>query len=188
MIAENGAGGLPFRYILVLLGFVEMAVAWLCLFTNKRTLSLGLVAWLTTTLVAYRIGLWTMAWPHPAPLLGNLMGSLNISPLVADGLVAAISVCLLIGSSATFCFAGRAAKFQRMFCPSCGGKIQFASQNLGRKIPCPLCKTTLTLRAPENLKMACSFCKYHIEFPAHALGQRIPCPHCNMTVILKEPA
>jgi DNA-directed RNA polymerase subunit RPC12/RpoP len=77
---------------------------------------------------------------------------------------------------------------QKMFCPSCGGKIKFASQDLGRKIPCPLCKTTLTLRAPENLKMACSFCKDHIEFPAHALGQKIPCPHCNMTVILKEPA
>ena len=125
---------------------------------------------------------------HPAPLLGNLMDSLNISPLAADGLVAATSVYLLIGSGATFWFAGRVAKFQRMFCPSCGGKIRFATQNLGRKIPCPLCKTTIILRAPENLKMSCSFCHDNIEFPAHAVGQKIPCPHCNMTVILKEPA
>jgi DNA-directed RNA polymerase subunit RPC12/RpoP len=76
----------------------------------------------------------------------------------------------------------------KMFCPSCGGKIQFASQNLGRKIPCPLCRKTLTLRAPENLKMFCFFCKEHIEFPAHALGRKISCPHCKMDITLKEQA
>jgi DNA-directed RNA polymerase subunit RPC12/RpoP len=180
--------GLPFRYVLALMGLAEMAVAWLCLFTNKRGLSLGCVALITTSLVAYRMDLWTRGWPHPAPLLGSLMEALNIAPLIADGLVTAISVYLLIGSGATFWFLGRAAKFQKMFCASCGGNILFSIQNLGRKIPCPLCKTILTLRAPENLKMSCSFCQDHIEFPAHAIGRKISCPHCNMTVILKKPA
>jgi hypothetical protein len=180
--------GLPFRYVLAFLCLAEMAVAWLCLFTNKRGSSLGCVACLTTSLVAYRIGLWMRGWSHPAPLLGSLMEALNISPLIADGLVTAASVYLLIGSGATFWFAGRAAKFHQMFCPSCGERIRFTTQNLGRKIPCPLCKTNLILRSPENLKMSCSFCQDQIEFPAHALGQKIPCPHCNMPVILKEPA
>jgi DNA-directed RNA polymerase subunit RPC12/RpoP len=75
-----------------------------------------------------------------------------------------------------------------MFCPSCGAHIQFAGQNLDRKIPCPLCRVAITLRAPGNLKMSCSFCHEHIEFPSHALGQRISCPHCKEDITLKESA
>jgi hypothetical protein len=115
--------GLTFRCVLAVMGLAEMAVAWLCLFTNKRGLSLGCVALLTANVVAYRIGLLTRGWTHPAPLLGSLMEALNISPVIADGLVTATSVYLLIGSGATFWFARLAAKFQNMFCRSCGGKF-----------------------------------------------------------------
>jgi predicted RNA-binding Zn-ribbon protein involved in translation (DUF1610 family) len=76
----------------------------------------------------------------------------------------------------------------KMSCPSCGIHIEFASPYVGRKIPCPECQATITLRKPENLKMSCFFCKEHIEFPAHALGQKIPCPHCKMDITLMEPA
>jgi hypothetical protein len=182
--------GLPFRYVLALMGLAEVAVAWLCLFTNKRGLSLGCVACLTTSLVAYRIGLWTRGWPHPALLLGSLMEALNIAPLIADGLVTVTSVYLLIGSGAIFCSGLRGERPNSKRCSAlpAAKKSNSPSKTHWPENSCPLCKTAMTLRAPENLKMSCHFCTENIEFPAHALGQKIPCPHCNMTVILKQPA
>jgi uncharacterized paraquat-inducible protein A len=75
-----------------------------------------------------------------------------------------------------------------MSCPSCGIHIRFAGKNLGQKIPCPHCQTSITLRRPDLLKMACFFCHGHIKFPPHAIGEKISCPHCNMGITLKEPA
>jgi uncharacterized paraquat-inducible protein A len=75
----------------------------------------------------------------------------------------------------------------KMACPACGLHIRFAAQNLGQQIPCPQCKTTVTLRRPDLLKTVCFFCKGHIEFPTHAIGEKIPCPHCKMDITLKEP-
>lgn len=89
---------IPFRQLLLYIGIIESIVACLCLFTNKRTLSLSLVAWLVIIYAVYRVGLWRMGWYHPYPLLANLMETLNISPLMADGVTAAISDFLFIGS------------------------------------------------------------------------------------------
>jgi hypothetical protein len=89
---------IPFRQLLLCIGIVELIVACLCLFTNKRTLSLVLVTWLVIIYAVYRVGLWTMGWYHPYPLLANLMETLNISPFIADGLATAISAFLFIGS------------------------------------------------------------------------------------------
>jgi AraC-like DNA-binding protein len=84
-------------------------------------------------------------------------------------------------------FSEAPGKRKLVFEQPCGGKIQFSSHNLCRKIPCPLCRTALTLRAPENLKISCSFCQEHIEFPPYAIGEKISCPQCAMAVVLKEP-
>ena len=43
----------------------------------------------------------------------------------------------------------------KMACPECGLHIKFAVQNLGQNIPCPQCKTTVTLRKPGTLKIKC---------------------------------
>jgi hypothetical protein len=179
--------GLPFRYVLALMGLAEMAVAWLCLFTNKRGLRLGCVALLTISLLAYRIGLLTRGWPHPAPLLGSLMEALNISPLIADGLVKATSVYLLIGSGATFWFVGRAATIPKCSALPVVEKSSSPSRILAAIFPVRCARPPSACARPENLKMSCSFCQDQIEFSAHVLGQKISCPHCNMTVILKEP-
>jgi hypothetical protein len=90
---------IPFRQLLLCIGIVELIVACLCLFTNKRTLSLVLITWLVTIYGGYRVGLWTMGWYHPYPLLANLMETLNLSPFMADGLATAISAFLFIGST-----------------------------------------------------------------------------------------
>jgi hypothetical protein len=89
---------IPFRQLLLYIGIVEVIVACLCLFTNKRTLSLVLITWLVTIYGIYRVALWTMVWYHPYPLLANLMETLNISPFMADGVATASSAFLFIGS------------------------------------------------------------------------------------------
>jgi hypothetical protein len=182
---------MPFRQIVLLFGMAELVVACLCLFTNKRTLSLGLLAWLVANLAIYRVGLWTMGWPHPYAWVVGLVNGLDVSPRIADLIIGATSAYLLIGSIAVLWIERRmvkAANFLKMSCPSCGVHIRFAIQNVGQKISCPHCQKETTLRKPENLKMSCFFCKEHIEFPAHALGQKISCPHCNRGITLMEPA
>jgi hypothetical protein len=89
---------IPFRQLLLCIGIVELIVACLCLFSNKRTLSLGLVACLVTIYAVYRVSLCAMGWYHPYPLLANLMETLNISSFTADGLATATSFFLFIGS------------------------------------------------------------------------------------------
>jgi hypothetical protein len=89
---------ISFRQLLLGIGIVELIVACLCLFTNKRTLSLILVAWLVTIYAVYRVSLWTMGWYHPYPLLANLIEALNLSSFMADGVMTAISTFLFIGS------------------------------------------------------------------------------------------
>jgi hypothetical protein len=182
---------LPFHDLMLWVGLAELAVACLCLFTSKRTLSLGLLAWLVVTLTAYRIGLWTMGWHHPYAWVAGLVNGLDISPWVADLMIGATSAYLLVGSMAMLWFERRtaqAAQSLKMSCPTCGGHIKFAIQNLGQQIPCPHCQAAITLRKSDLLKITCYFCKEHIEFPAHALGQKVSCPHCKKEITLKEPA
>ena len=90
--------GLPFRHLMLSMGIVELFVAFLCLFTNQRTLSLGLIAWLTANFLAYRIGLLTLDWHHSC---GFLIDPLNLSLRTTDALMSAASVFLLIGSITT---------------------------------------------------------------------------------------
>jgi uncharacterized paraquat-inducible protein A len=126
--------------------------------------------------------------------LGSLTDPLNLSRGASGFILEMLPIYLVLGSYAAFMqlwvgrTAGLAANSVKISCPSCGGHIKFAIQNLGQKIPCPHCQTAVTLRQPENLKMSCFFCKGRIEFPSHALGQKISCPHCKMEVSLKELA
>jgi DNA-directed RNA polymerase subunit RPC12/RpoP len=190
--------GLKFRYLVLSFGVAELAVAFLCLFTTKHTLSLGLAAWLVLNLVVYRIGMWTMGWHHPWVLLGGLTDTLNVSPVVADSILAAIAAVLLFGSGSVLWsqrepgvvrsrIQADSGETIKMFCALCNGHILFSTENLGQKIACPHCKATITLMKPKNLKTSCPACGKHIEFPLHGLGQKIPCPHCAAQVTLELP-
>ena len=93
--------GISFRHLLLLTGVVELAIACLCLFTNKHKLNTLLIAWISTSLVMYRAGLWAMNWQRPCHCLGNLTDVLHISPETADTAMKIILAYLLIGSYAT---------------------------------------------------------------------------------------
>ncbi len=92
--------GVQFRHLMLAVAVAELAVAFVCLFTKKTTLSTILVAWLSTNFVVYRLGLWWMDWHRPCNCLGNLTDALHISPQLADNIMKVILAYLLIGGYA----------------------------------------------------------------------------------------
>jgi hypothetical protein len=178
----------PVRYLMLTLATMSLPVACLCLFTQRTKLGLMLALWVAVNFIVYRLGLWSMGLRHTS---GFLISPLGLSLPVTDRLMCASAIgVLLAGVAGLWLGKPRKARVEmfKMACPACGTHIQFASPNLGRKIPCPQCQVTITLRKPDLLKMACFFCHEHIEFPAHAIGEKMPCPHCKMDITLKEPA
>lgn len=145
--------GIPFRYLLLATGIMELIVSWLCLFTDKRRLSLSLMMWLTWSLAAYRVGLWTMGWPHPWAFVGGLADLLHASPARADAVLLALNLYPLAGSVIMLWSSGtkpallpEPIEYLKVACSSCGGKTAFTTPWLHRTVPCPHCGATMTLQ------------------------------------------
>ncbi|MBE0541110.1 MAG: hypothetical protein IH623_06975 [Verrucomicrobia bacterium] len=90
--------GLEFKHLMLGVGMVEIAIALVCFFGKRQTLAIGLVAWLATNFLVYRLGLWWLDWKKPCGCLGNITGVLHISPQTADSMVKMLLAYLLIGS------------------------------------------------------------------------------------------
>jgi len=191
--------GLPIRYAVLLVGGFELLVALVCLFGRRLGLKLVSLALATVIYLFYWIGLFMMHCHPQTTCIGSLTDPLRL----AHGTIGIISeflpAYLALGSYSAllWLFIVKPMLNRRqqllneslkMSCPACGIHIRFAGKNLGQKIPCPQCKTSITLRRPDLLKMACFFCHGHIKFPPHAIGEKISCPHCNMGITLKETA
>lgn len=190
--------GIPLRLAVLLVGSIELGVALICLFGRRIELRLALVAWMSTNFVVYWIGLLSLGCHPQWSAIGTLTDPLQIARGHIGAFLRVAPAGLVVGSYGLLLWLwfGRkvlqrrqqAADSLKMFCPSCGGHIKFASTNLGQKSPCPHCQTSITLHKPdEKLKMSCFFCQEHIAFPAHALGTKMPCPHCQKDITLIEP-
>jgi hypothetical protein len=191
--------GISFRYLFWGIGAVAVLVACLCLFSERPGRSIPWVAWLATNYLMYRIGLYVEGCHSLTGFLACATYAFALPAKAASLLVDMAFTYLLIGGyglilwhwlrSPTNPLLHRSTTPSlKMACPACGLHIRFAAQNLGQQVPCPQCKTTVTLRKPDLLKTVCFFCKGHIEFPTHAIGEKITCPHCKMDITLKEPA
>ncbi len=90
--------GIPFRHLMLLVGLAELSIALLAFMTNKSQFSLLAIAWLSTSFLLYRIGLWWMGWHRPCGCLGNLVDILHISPQTADSITKLSLSYLLVGS------------------------------------------------------------------------------------------
>jgi|ERR1035437_1027299 hypothetical protein len=191
--------GTPLRYALLAAGALELTAALLCLFGKRLNLQLSWLAWLATNLLVYRLGLRWSDCNLQCTALGYPTDPLHISPAAARLFLSFTTIYLVLGSypallwqwlhpSKDPALQHSSTPSLKMSCPGCGVHIEFATENLGQKIPCPRCRASVTLRKPDLLKMACFFCKEHIEFPPHAIGQKIHCPHCRIGITLKEPA
>ena len=90
--------GIPFGGLITTVGLVEIAIALTCLLCKRQAVSLGFVAWFSTNVVAYRVGLWGTGWKKPCNCLGNLTDVVHISPQTADSIMKVLLVYLLLGS------------------------------------------------------------------------------------------
>ena len=90
--------GIQFGHLMLVVGVAEIVIALICFLSKRPTLALGLVTWLATIFVLYRLGLWWTDWHRPCACLGNLTDALHISPQSADNIMKAILAYLLIGS------------------------------------------------------------------------------------------
>ena len=90
--------GIKFGLLMLAVGVAEIVIAAVCFFSKRQTLALGLVAWMSTNFVVYRLGLWWMDWHRPCSCLGNLTDALHISPQTADNIMKVLLAYLLIGS------------------------------------------------------------------------------------------
>lgn len=90
--------GIKFGQLMLAVGAAEIVVALVCFFSKRQTLALGLVAWMSTNFVVYRLGLWWMDWHRPCSCLGNLTDALHLRPETADNIMKVLLAYLLIGS------------------------------------------------------------------------------------------
>lgn len=206
--------GIPLRLSLLLVGGIELAIALVCLFGSQTKFQIGLLAWLSTNFAVLWIGLFWMNLHPQATSIGSFTDPLHLSRGLIGFIIQFLPLGLLLGSYAAWLhlwlgnrsnpaqpslqpmtiMAGtdRAgsmvlARSLKISCAACGGHVEFPSNRLGEKIPCPHCQTVLTLQKGSNMKMSCSTCDGHLEFPDHAIGQTIPCPHCASLITLERP-
>ena len=102
--------GIPFRQLLLLVGLVELLIAFFCLLTDKRRFSLLAVAWISTNFLVYRLGLWFIGWHRPCGCMGSLSAMLHLSPHAADNIMKGVLAYLLIGSYLLLVLQWRAAR------------------------------------------------------------------------------
>jgi methylamine utilization protein MauE len=94
---EDPIFGISYRYLMIFAGVLELAIGSSCLFNKARRMNLGLVAWLATGFLAYRVGLWFIGWRGPCACLGNLADALRISPDTVDVAMKILLGYLLLG-------------------------------------------------------------------------------------------
>jgi hypothetical protein len=91
--------GVSFRKLILAVGAAELVIALLCVSTLvSRRSRLALIAWLSTSFLVYRLGLWSIGWHHPCGCMGNLAGVLHLSDHAADNIMKGVLAYLLIGS------------------------------------------------------------------------------------------
>lgn len=97
LIQTDPLAHISFRHLLVLVGIVEIIIACFCLFTDETTFNNLLIAWFSTILCVYRIGLHVMGWKQPCHCLGSLADALHISSRTADIAMKIVLAYLIIG-------------------------------------------------------------------------------------------
>lgn len=110
LLAVDPLTGFQFGDLFRVIGGIEVAVALVCVFSKRISLSAGLVAWLSTSFLVYRIGLVAVGWHRPCSCMGNLTDALHISPQTADTAMKIILAYLLISSYASMFWLWRQAK------------------------------------------------------------------------------
>lgn len=90
--------GMPFQYLFVSAGSIELFVSAICLLFRNGKLPLFSVFVLSLNFLAYRMALRFAHWDGYCPCLGTLTAAIHISPQRADFWLTVVLGYLLIGS------------------------------------------------------------------------------------------
>jgi hypothetical protein len=93
---------LPYRYVLLSVGIIEITISILCFMNWKPRFLGGLIAWIACSFLIYRLGRTLLHITTPCNCLGTLTDALRVSPQTADLAAKIISVFLLIVGFALF--------------------------------------------------------------------------------------
>lgn len=113
LLEHDPVTGLTYRYLFYGIAIVETGVGLACVFNKHYAFSAGLVAWLSTSFVAYRVCLYNLHYPQPCHCLGNLTDAIHVSPRIADAAMKIILAYLLVGSYAMLLLLAKRAKSDR---------------------------------------------------------------------------
>jgi hypothetical protein len=114
--------GVSFRSLMISAGAVEILVGLCCFLKNYRSRNLSLIAWLSTGIAIYRLGLLFVGWRWPCPCLGNLADALHIPANTADLIMILVLLYLLSGSYALLLF--QAARKKRVDITDSGKRLE----------------------------------------------------------------
>ena len=92
---------LSYRNLFLIAGILELGVAGYCILGRHIVMRIGVVAWISTVIFVYRIGVMWVGYQKSCPCLGTLTGALRISPQTADTAMQITLAYLLLGSYAT---------------------------------------------------------------------------------------
>ena len=91
----------PFRYVFLTVGLVEIGVAAICLFGKQMRNQALLLAWLSSCFLIYRLFLVYIGYAEPCHCMGTLTDALHIPPHTANLALEIVLGYLLLGSYAT---------------------------------------------------------------------------------------
>jgi hypothetical protein len=86
------------RFLMRWVGFIEILVSVVCFLSRKQGLNVALIAVMATDFALYRVGMVYTGWRRPCPCLGSLTGLLHLPQWLADWIVIAMLVYLIVGS------------------------------------------------------------------------------------------
>jgi xanthosine utilization system XapX-like protein len=197
--------GIPLLYAVLVVGVVELAIALVCLLSKRTGFQLALPAWWAMVGTAFAIGLFASHCHPQITCLGGLTDPFQLHHGLVGQAMNVMPVYFVLGS---FIFAadfhrrrggstaphpqpptrqpGMIAPFIKIACPQCGGHSEFSEKLIVERIPCPHCKTGITLEKAKCVKMSCPGCGGHIEFSCEAFGQKVGCPRCGREITLKH--
>ena len=89
---------LSYRYLLVALGLVEIAIAGYILYGAANAVKCAVLASLSSCFIIYRVGVLVLGVPDPCPCLGTITAKLPFGPATADLLLKGMIAYLLLGS------------------------------------------------------------------------------------------
>lgn len=96
---------LPLGVILGLVGFLELFVGGLCFYSKKSFLWAGVLVWMSTNFIAYRVALHLAGGRRQCKCLGTITDALHISASTSDLVAKLILAYLFVGGCLSLLYA-----------------------------------------------------------------------------------